>query len=298
MTIGREAGCRSGPVRDIEVCPVDELKIYASRAMNYKNLYDPLHKLMRGKNQDGSWQSPFNPFKWGDAFTEGNSWHYTWGVFHDIQGLIDLMGGKKEFVAMLDSIFVMPPTFDDSYYGEVIHEIREMQIAGMGQYAHGNQPIQHMLYLYDYAGEPWKGQYWIRETMNKMYRATPDGYCGDEDNGQTSAWYVFSALGFYSVCPATDQYALGAPLFQRVTLRLINGKTFVIDAPGNGPGAPYVRNVTLNGVIWDKNWIAHSVMLRGGEIRFTMGSTPNKGRGVGEAAAPYSFSRDEKRGIR
>jgi predicted alpha-1,2-mannosidase len=274
--------------------PPEGLRVYASRAMNYKNLFDPSHDLMRGKNQDGSWQSPFNPFKWGDAFTEGNSWHYTWGVFHDIQGLIDLMGGRRVFVGMLDSIFVMPPTFDDSYYGEVIHEIREMQIAGMGQYAHGNQPIQHMLYLYDYAGEPWKTQYWVRETMNKLYKATPDGYCGDEDNGQTSAWYVFSALGFYSVCPATDQYALGAPLFRRVTLSFPNGKAFVIDAPANGSGAPYVRTVTLNGVPWDKNWVAHSVMLRGGEIRFTMGSLPNKARGVGEAAAPYSFSRDEK----
>jgi predicted alpha-1,2-mannosidase len=273
--------------------PPEELRVYASRAMNYKNLFDTSHDLMRGKNQDGSWQSPFNPFKWGDAFTEGNSWHYTWGVFHDIQGLIDLMGGRRVFVGMLDSIFVMPPTFDDSYYGEVIHEIREMQIAGMGQYAHGNQPIQHMLYLYDYAGEPWKTQYWVRETMNKLYKATPDGYCGDEDNGQTSAWYVYSALGFYSVCPATDQYALGAPLFRRVTLSFPNGKTFVIDAPGNGSGAPYVRAVTLNGVPWDKNWVAHSVILRGGEIRFTMGSVPNKARGVGEAAAPYSFSRDK-----
>jgi predicted alpha-1,2-mannosidase len=272
--------------------PAEELRLYASRAMNYKNLFDPSTKLMRGKNQDGSWETPFNPFKWGDAFTEGNSWHYTWGVFHDIQGLIDLMGGRRPFVAMLDSVFVMPPTFDSSYYGEVIHEIREMQIAGMGQYAHGNQPIQHMLYLYDYAGEPWKTQYWVRETMNRMYKATPDGYCGDEDNGQTSAWYVFSALGFYSVCPATDQYALGAPLFRRVSLSLAGGRTFVIDAPGNGAGARYVVSATLNGVNWDKNWIAHSVMARGGEIRLVMGPVPNKMRGVGEAAAPYSFSRD------
>ncbi|HEV3414678.1 MAG TPA: GH92 family glycosyl hydrolase [Puia sp.] len=274
--------------------PAEELRLYASRAMNYRNLFDPSTKLMRGKNQDGSWETPFNPFKWGDAFTEGNSWHYTWGVFHDIQGLIDLMGGRRVFVSMLDSIFVMPPTFDSSYYGEVIHEIREMQIAGMGQYAHGNQPIQHMLYLYDYAGEPWKTQYWVRETMDKMYKATPDGYCGDEDNGQTSAWYVFSALGFYSVCPASDQYALGSPLFRRVTLRLTNGRTFVIDAPGNGAGTRYVRSVTLNGLPWDKNWISHSVILRGGEMRMMMGAAPNKARGVGEAAAPYSFSRDER----
>ena len=167
--------------------PESEIDIYEQRSMNYKKLFDPSHLLMRGKNKDGSFESPFNPFKWGDAFTEGNSWHYSWSVFQDIAGLLKLMGGKQNFVAMLDSVFTMPPTFDDSYYGFVIHEIREMQIADMSQYAHGNQPIQHMIYLYDYAGAPWKAQYWARETMNKLYKATPDGYCGDEDNGQTSA---------------------------------------------------------------------------------------------------------------
>jgi predicted alpha-1,2-mannosidase len=273
--------------------PADELKLYASRAMNYKNLFDPEHKLMRGKNQDGSFESPFNPFKWGDAFTEGNSWHYSWGVFHDIQGLIDLMGGRKEFVTMLDSIFVMPPTFDDSYYGFVIHEIREMQIAGMGQYAHGNQPIQHMLYLYGYAGEPWKTQYWVRESMRKLYQATPDGYCGDEDNGQTSAWYVFSALGFYPVCPGTDQYVLGAPLFKKLTLHLDNGKQFVISAPNNSRTNLYVEKAVLNGQVWDKNWIAFSSIQQGGEIQFTMGATPNKARGTEPSDYPYSFSTDK-----
>jgi predicted alpha-1,2-mannosidase len=273
--------------------PADELKLYASRAMNYKNLFDPEHKLMRGKNQDGSFESPFNPFKWGDAFTEGNSWHYSWGVFHDIQGLIDLMGGRKEFVTMLDSIFIMPPTFDDSYYGFVIHEIREMQIAGMGQYAHGNQPIQHMLYLYGYAGEPWKTQYWVRESMRKLYQATPDGYCGDEDNGQTSAWYVFSALGFYPVCPGTDQYVLGAPLFKKLTLHLDNGKQFVISAPANSRTNLYVEKAVLNGQVWDKNWIAPSVIRQGGEIEFTMGAMPNKMRGTEPSDYPYSFSTDK-----
>ena len=273
--------------------PADELKLYATRAMNYRNLFDPEHKLMRGKNEDGSFQSPFNPFKWGDAFTEGNSWHYSWGVFHDINGLIGLMGGRKAFVSMLDSIFVMPPTFDDSYYGGVIHEIREMQIAGMGQYAHGNQPIQHMLYLYNYAGEPWKTQYWVRETMRKLYQATPDGYCGDEDNGQTSAWYVFSALGFYSVCPGTDQYVLGAPLFKKVTLYLENGKQFVISAPANGRSNLYVENAVLNGQPWNKNWISHSAIQQGGELRLTMGAKPNYTRGTEPSAYPYSFSTDK-----
>jgi len=273
--------------------PASELEPYARRSQNYRNLFDPSHRLMRGKNQDGSFATPFSPFKWGDAFTEGNSWHYSWSVFHDIQGLIDLMGGKGEFVKMLDSVFVMPPVFDDSYYGQVIHEIREMQIAGMGQYAHGNQPIQHMLYLYDYAGEPWKGQYWIREAMHKLYQATPDGYCGDEDNGQTSAWYVFSALGFYSVCPGTDQYALGTPLFRKAVLHLENGKDFVISAPNNSLGNLYVQSALLNGQPYTRNFLLHSEMVKGGQFTLTMGGVPNKGKGVDAADAPYSFSTDK-----
>ena len=182
--------------------------------MNYRNLFDAESKLMRGKNRDGRFMVPFSPLKWGDAFTEGNSWHYSWSVFHDPQGLIDLMGGKEPFVQMLDSVFAVPPIYDESYYGGVIHEIREMTVMNMGNYAHGNQPIQHMIYLYNYAGEPWKAQYWLRQVMDRMYSPTPDGYCGDEDNGQTSAWYVFSALGFYPVCPGTTQYVLGSTVIQ------------------------------------------------------------------------------------
>jgi predicted alpha-1,2-mannosidase len=275
--------------------PESEIAIYAQRAQNYRNLYDPTHKLMRGKNQDGSFETPFSPFKWGDAFTEGNSWHYSWSVFHDIQGLINLMGGKASFVQMLDSVFVMPPVFDDSYYGEVIHEIREMQIAGMGQYAHGNQPIQHMLYLYNYAGEPWKCQYWVREAMRKLYQATPDGYCGDEDNGQTSAWYVFSALGFYSVCPGTDQYVLGTPLFRKATIHLENGKDFVISAGNNSAVNMYVQGAVLNGQGYSKNWIGHSTIVKGGTFELTMGAAPNKGKGVNAEDYPYSFSTDRSK---
>jgi len=275
--------------------PASELEIYAKRSQNYKNLYDPAHKLMHGKNQDGSFSANFSPFKWGDAFTEGNSWHYSWSVFHDIQGLIDLMGGKKEFIRMLDSVFVMPPTFDDSYYGEVIHEIREMQIAGMGQYAHGNQPIQHMLYLYNYAGEPWKTQYWIREAMRKLYQATPDGYCGDEDNGQTSAWYVFSALGFYSVCPGTDEYVLGTPLFRKAVLHLENGKDFVINAANNSVANMYVQSASLNGQPYSRNFLQHSVISKGGQFTLTMGAAPNKTKGVNPVDYPYSFSTDKNK---
>ncbi len=269
--------------------PQSEIGVYARHSQNFKNVFDPSHDLMRGKNKDGSFQSPFNPFKWGDAFTEGNSWHYTWSVFHDVQGLIDLMGGEATFVHMLDSVFVMPPVFDDSYYGGVIHEIREMQIAGMGQYAHGNQPIQHMIYLYNYAGQPWKAQYWIRQVLDRLYMPTPDGYCGDEDNGQTSAWYVFSAMGFYPVCPASTQYVFGAPLFKKVTLQLDNGKQFVIEAPDNSPENIYIQKMSLNGQAYGKNWIDHFDILKGGTLKVKMGATPNKHRGTTAAAKPFSF---------
>ena len=270
--------------------PLKELETYSKRSYNYRFLFDSTHNLMRGKNSDGTLQSPFNPFKWGDAFTEGNSWHYTWCVFHDIQGLINLMGNKKTFVGMLDSVFVLPPVYDDSYYGKKIHEITEMQVANMGQYAHGNQPIQHAIYLYNYAGEPWKTQYWARQVMNRMYKATPDGFCGDEDNGQTSAWYVFSALGFYPVCPATDQYILGAPLFKKVTLNLENGKLFTMSAPNNNATNFYIQSALLNGKTWDKNWISHSDIIKGGNFTTLMGDSPNKKKGVGADDVPFSFS--------
>ena len=274
--------------------PKKEIELFAKRAMNYKNLFDKESKLMRGKNADGTFQTPFSPLKWGDAFTEGNSWHYSWSVFHDPQGLIDLMGGREEFVTMLDSVFIVPPIFDESYYGAVIHEIREMQIMNMGNYAHGNQPIQHMIYMYDYANEPWKTQYWVREVMNRMYTSGPDGYCGDEDNGQTSAWYVFSALGFYPVCPGTDEYALGAPLFKKATLHFENGKNFVINAPANSDANRYMETVKLNGNTYTKNFIKHADLMHGGVMDIQMGDKANKTRGVKPSDLPYSFSKDEK----
>lgn len=273
--------------------PKEEIDLYAKRSQNYRNLFDRQTGLMRGKNKDGSFQSPFNPYKWGDAFTEGNSWHYTWSVFHDVQGLVDLMGGNQQFVNKLDSVFLLPPKFDDSYYGGVIHEIREMQIANMGQYAHGNQPIQHMIYLYNYAGAPWKTQYWARETMNRMYKATPDGYCGDEDNGQTSAWYIFSALGFYPVCPATDQYVLGAPLFKKITVTLENGKQVVINAPLNSDNNRYVNSLRINGKIYSNNWVGHFELINGATLEFDMADKPNTTRGNTKESFPYSFSNEK-----
>lgn len=272
--------------------PDSEIDIYRQRSLNYKNLFDEETGLMRGKNKDGTFQTPFNPFKWGDAFTEGNSWHYTWSVFHDVQGLIDLMGGNKKFIQKLDEVFELPPIYDDSYYGSVIHEIREMQIVNMGQYAHGNQPIQHMIYLYNYAGEPYKTQYWTREVMNKLYSSAPDGYCGDEDNGQTSAWYVFSALGFYPVTPAVNQYVIGAPLFEKATIELENGNYFVIQKTQNSPENKYINKAWFNGKKFEKAYINFDEIINGGILYFEMKDKPNKNWASKKEHAPYSMSNE------
>ena len=268
-----------------------ELEPFRKRAFNYRNVFDSESKLMRGRLKNGKFQSPFSPLKWGDAFTEGNAWHYTWSVFHDPAGLIQLMGGKQTFNNMLDSVFNVPPLFDDSYYGSVIHEIREMQIMNMGNYAHGNQPVQHMIYLYGYSGEPWKTQYWIRQTMQRMYNANPDGYCGDEDNGQTSAWYVFSAMGFYPVCPGAGEYVLGAPYFDEMTLHLENGRTVSIKANDNTDDNCYVNSLTLNGKPYSKNYIKRSDLMQGAQFVYNMSAKPNYTRGTAESDAPYSFSK-------
>jgi len=272
--------------------PQSEIDLFAKRSQNYRNVFDADYGLMRGRNADGSFQSPFNPYKWGDAFTEGNSWHYTWSVFQDVEGLVDLMGGREAFVQKLDSVFTVPPIFDYSYYGFVIHEIREMQVVNMGNYAHGNQPIQHLLYLYNYAGAPWKAQQRAREVMDKLYAPTPDGYCGDEDNGQTSAWYVFSGLGFYPVCPGTEEYVLGSPLFEKMHLHLENGNTFTIEAKDNAAENTYIESAQLNGSNWNKNFLPHDVIQAGGTFQLQMSNLPNKKRGVAAEAAPYSMSRD------
>ncbi len=273
--------------------PDAEIDIYRQRSLNYKNLFDKESGWMRGKNQNGSFQTPFNPYKWGDAFTEGNSLHYTWSVFQDVQGLIDLMGGKRKFIGKLDEVFESAPIFDDSYYGQVIHEIREMQITNFGQYAHGNQPIQHMIYLYNYAGEPYKTQYWTREVMNRLYSSAPDGYCGDEDNGQTSAWYVFSALGFYPVTPAVNQYVMGAPLFEKAILELENGNYFVIQKNENSDKKIYINKAWYNGKKFEKAFIDFEEIINGGLIYFEMSEKPNKSWAVGSDALPYSLSNEK-----
>ena len=274
--------------------PAEEIERFHQRAQNYRKLFDQSTNFMRGRNRDGNWHSPFVPEKWGGDFTEGCAWHYTWSVFHDVQGLIDLMGGRPAFVDKLDAVFATPPVYDCSYYGFPIHEIVEMCVMNMGQYAHGNQPIQHMIYLYDYAGQPWKTQQWVREVMDRMYTDQPDGLCGDEDNGQTSAWYVFSALGFYPVCSGSGQYVIGAPLFQKATLKLENGSQFVIEAPANGPDKRYIQSARFAGKPFDRTWIGHDEIQAGGLLTFTMGPAPQKEWGTGPDAVPASMSRQDR----
>ncbi len=269
--------------------PEEEIGIYRQRLSNYKNVYDPQRKLMVGRSDKGVFNPRFQATDWSADFCEGNSWHWSFCVFHDPQGLIDLMGGTREFNHMMDSVFVMP-----GYLGmnsrDMIHEMREMQVMNMGQYAHGNQPIQHMVYLYNYSGEPWKAQYRTRDIMNRLYSPNPDGYCGDEDNGQTSAWYVFSALGFYPVCPGTDQYIIGSPLFHEAKLHLENGKTVTIHAANNSDENIYIHSLKVNGKNHTRNYLTHGTLLQGAKIQFSMDDTPNRHRGILPEDRPYSFS--------
>ena len=269
--------------------PDSEIAIYKERAMNYRNIYNPERKLMVGKSDKGVFNPDFKGTDWSRDFCEGNSWHWSFCVFHDPKGLMNLMGGQNEFNVMMDSVFVIPSKMGMDSRG-MIHEMREMQVMNMGQYAHGNQPIQHMVYLYNYSAQPWKTQYWVREIMNKLYNAAPDAYCGDEDNGQTSAWYVFSALGFYTVCPGTDQYVLGTPLFKSVKLHLENGKTVTIDATNNSCENRYIKTMKLNGKNYSRNYLTHAQLMSGAKIQYQMDAVPNKTRGINKEDAPYSFS--------
>lgn len=268
----------------------EELAPYAKAALNYRNLYREDVSLMAGRKADGTFPENFSPYKWGGDFTEGNAIHYTWSVFHDPEGLARLMGGHEAMASNLDNVFEMPPVFDDSYYGFTIHEIREMQIMNMGNYAHGNQPVQHMLYLYDWCGQPWKAQMRIREVMDKMYTPLPDGYCGDEDNGQTSAWYVFSALGFYPVCPAGGEYAIGTPLFKKAVVHLPSGKDIKIIAPENSRDNYYIKDMKVDGKKYGRNYLTHDQLTKGAELRFQMSDVPNKSRGTSPDSFPYSFT--------
>jgi predicted alpha-1,2-mannosidase len=266
-------------------------QIFAKQMYNYRNVFDTTTKFMRGRQANGEWSPNFDPLWWGGPYTEGNAWHYNWSVFHDVQGLINLTGGEKAFESKIDSVFTEPNTVHVGSYGQMIHEMTEMVNANLGQYAHGNQPIQHLIYLYNYTGAPWKAQARVREVMHKLYNATENGYPGDEDQGGMSSWYVLSALGIYSVTPGTDQYVIGSPVFNKATIRLENGRSFIIEANNNSRGNVYIQSATLNGQPYTKNWITYNDIANGGVLHFEMGATPNKQRGTAIADRPFSLSK-------
>lgn len=267
------------------------MKIFEKPMYNYKNVYDPSTRFMRGKGIDGTWTKNFDPIEWGGPFTEGNAWHYHWSVFQDTKGLINLMGGNQNFTAKLDSVFSEPNKVKVGTYGGMIHEMTEMVMADLGQYAHGNQPIQHMVYLYNYANQPWKSQFHARQVMTKLYDATENGYPGDEDQGQTSSWYVLSALGFYSVTPGTGEYVIGSPMFKKISINLENGKKFVVDAPLNDKDNVYIQSATLNGKSYTKNYITHSDLIKGGVLKLEMSNKPNEQRGLSADDKPFSLTK-------
>ena len=264
--------------------------LFKKHIYNYRNVFDASTGFMRGRQKDGSWQPDFDPIEWGGAFTEGCAWHYLWSVFHDVQGLINLLGGDKAFVDKLDSVFTVPGDFKVGTYNRVIHEMAEMKMINMGQYAHGNQPIQHMIYLYNYAGKPWKTQHWVRRVMDELYDATPNGYPGDEDQGQTSSWYVISAMGLYSVCPGTTEYVIGSPLFPKMTIHLENGKQLVIEARNNSRENVYIQSASLNGQPFTRNYLHYDELMKGGILRYEMGNAPALQRGIANEDRPFSVS--------
>ncbi len=268
----------------------DDISQFQDRPFNYKNVFDPKTTFMQGRNADMSWHEPFDPIEWGGPFLEGNAWQYSWSVPHDMQGLINLMGGDKKFIQKLDQVFSTPSEFKVGTYGKVTHQMTEMVLANKGQYAHGSPQVQHIPYLYNYTSQPWKTQKLVRSILDDLYHPTPDGYPGDEDNGQLSAWYVLSALGFYPVTPGNPSYVLGAPLFKKATLSFSNGNRFVIEAPDNSSENVYVDKVELNGNRYENNWISHEDIMDGGTMKFYMNNKPEKKRGADKKSYPFSLS--------
>ena len=260
---------------------------YESRAMNYRNLFDERLGFARPRLSDGSWKEPFDPLgTHGEGFIEGNSWNYSLHVPHDVNGLIRLTGGEKRFAERLDSLFTMH--LPEKYYADT-EDITEEGL--MGNYVHGNEPSHHVLYLYAWTSQPWKTQFRVREVMNRMYRNKIDGLCGNDDCGQMSAWYIFSALGFYPVCPGTDQYVLGAPYLPYMKIRLENGNTFEVRAPKVDDKNRYVKAVRLNGKPYDKAYITQRDIMAGGVLEFEMSNRPNRNRIYTEDNKPYSLTR-------
>jgi len=269
--------------------------VFGRQIHNYKNVFDSSDNFMKGRLADGTFDPTFSGYRWGSLFApgdyvEGNAWHWTWSVFHDVQGLINLFGSDHAFIEKMDSVFSLPSICDFSEYGVLQHEMAEMIEADMGQYCHGNQPIQHMPYLYGYAGQPWKTQKWVREICRKLYNSGPAGYPGDEDQGSTSAWYVWSAIGFFPVTPGVDQYVIGSPQFERMSVTMENGNVFVVEAEGNSPENVYIQSATLNGEILDRNYLTHNEVVNGGVLHLVMGPEPNVERAISADAVPYSLT--------
>lgn len=249
---------------------------------------------MMGRNRNGEWNYEYDEYGWAGPFTEGCAWHYLWSVFHDPEGLADLLGGDKEMVAKMDSVWTVSNEFNPGWRLEEIHEMTEMKLLEMGQYAHGNQPMQHFIYMYNYTSEPWKSQYWVRQAMMRLYNGTERGYCGDEDQGQTSSWFILSSMGFYSVCPGTNQYVFGSPLYPKMTLTMEDGKQLDIVAHDNSPENVYIQKVVLNGCEITRNYLTYDEIVSGGTLEYFMGDMPELSRGTRPEDRPYSVSRHDK----
>jgi predicted alpha-1,2-mannosidase len=244
------------------------------RALNYRNVFDPSVGFMRGRLASGAWVEPFDEFAWGGPYVEGSVWQCGWAVPHDPAGLIRLMGGDEAFAAKLDRMFTLPPTFHMGGYGGEIHEMTEMAAVDFGQYAHSNQPVHQVLYLYTAAGRPDRTQYWVRRVLAELYHSGPEGFCGDEDNGEMASWYVLGALGFFALCPGHPSYVLGSPALRRAVLHPRGRKELVIEAAGNSPEHLYVAGVELNGQSVRRTFLQHSELAGGGVLKFAMSREP------------------------
>ncbi|RYG30328.1 glycoside hydrolase family 92 protein, partial [bacterium] len=270
----------------------DDHRALMKRAQNYRNLWDPAVGFMRSKDEDGSWTGRgFDPYAWGGAYTESGPWQSSWSVQHDVLGLADLTGGPEAFGRRLDDLFTHPPIFKTGAYGGVIHEMIEFVAVGMGQYGACNQPSFHLPYLYAAIGQPWKTEYWTRRACRELYGSGPDGYIGDDDNGSSSAWYVLSSIGIYTLTPGHPSYVLTSPEFDSVTLNLPNGKRVQIASKGNGEKNVYVGSRTVNGQPWTKTWISHADLVAGAKIVNQMSAKPAV-RKVRTGELPYSAKTD------
>lgn len=264
----------------------EDYAYFSKRGKAYQYYFHPQTRFMRGRLSLTQWRTPFSPFASkhrADDFSEGNAWQYTWLVPQDVEGLMRLMGGEKAFLQKLDSLFVVQGDMGKGASSDITGLI--------GQYAHGNEPSHHISYLYAYAGQPWKTAQKVRYILDSLYSDKPDGLCGNEDVGQMSAWYIFSALGFYPANPVNGQYVFGSPVFDEATLHFPNGNTFRMEVKNNRAKNKYIQNMTLNGKRYSKSYIHHSDIMNGGLLAIEMGSLPSKIWGINKADRPYSEKR-------